>query len=359
MAGSGNPVPTDNRRRTIAGLMKNADALAPLLIGVTVTVLGALNLVHQDVVDNAILACLAVLAFALLRDRWGEEATKQAIMELRLALPAIPVLERSIRRMETAVDELATVKTLKGKYALEPVFADAREHTRSWTFKGGTGSYTRAMTLPKCVDLAKQSNPRRQLTFHLEILDPANVELCQRYAAYRASLPSSAGPKSEPWDVERVQKEAYATVLAAGVYMESYSLLDVYVYLASTMSTFRYDLSDTSVIITQDDADFPAMVISNNNPAYHAHFTELKMSREQARPLDIRRAHAQLSQPLDNERVRHFFEEAGIPLPNSFTQGNIAEIIERTINPKNPFETTASRSGAVHRGKRVNSGTGT
>jgi hypothetical protein len=106
------------------------------------------------------------------------------------------------------------------------------------------------------------------------------------------------------------------------------------------MSTFRYDLSDSKLIITQDHPEFPAMVISRENPHYHAYETEINKSQQQARQVKIDGPHARLAEQADElteEMVRRFFTEAGVPLPDSFTEGDVWQIIEKATNARNPY----------------------
>lgn len=57
--------------------------------------------------------------------------------------------------------------------------ADARAEAREWIFRGGTATFARAVALPECVRVARQN--RRVLSVRLEILDPTNAGLCERY----------------------------------------------------------------------------------------------------------------------------------------------------------------------------------
>jgi hypothetical protein len=335
-------------RRKIRWFAENSDALAALLLGVTAVMIGSFSTVKQDVLNNCILGTLAVLSFALLRDRWtrdsADQATRdaservtEALVPLQSALPALQDLKQSVDRMNATVGGVATVQTLVGTPALEPVFAKAREDTAHWTFRGGTGTYTRAMTLPLCVAKARDGMPRRGLEMRLLILDPLNVNLCAMYAEYRTTIPPRVDGTGEPWTTRRTQKESFATVLAAGWHKRSYGLLNISVYLMSMMSTFRYDLSDSKLIITQDHPDFPAMVISRENPHYHAYVTEIDKSQQQARQVAIDGPHALLTEPVTEAKARQFFTEAGLHLPDSFTGGDVRQIIEKAIRARNPY----------------------
>ena len=336
-------------RGKIKWFADNSDALAALLLGLTAVMLGLFSTVHQDVLDKSILGTLAVLSFALLRDRWtrdsADQATRNASERVITALaplqsmpPALLDLKQSVDRMNVTVGGLATVENVRGSAALEPIFAQAREQTTHWTFRGGTGTYTRAKTLPVCVAMARDSMPRRGLEIRLLILDPLNVSLCEMYADYRTTIPSRVDKTGESWTTDRTRKESFATVLAAGWHKKSYNLLNISVYLMSMMSTFRYDLSDSRIIITQDHPDFPAMVISKDSPHYHAYVTEINKSQEQAKPVAIEASHLQLlSEPLTEATVRQFFVDVRLPLPDSFTEGDVQQIIQKAVDPKNPY----------------------
>jgi hypothetical protein len=239
--------------------------------------------------------------------------------------------------MNVTVGGLATVETLKGTAVLEPVFAQARAETTHWTFRGGTGTYTRAMTLPLCVAQARDRIPMRRLEIRLLILDPLNVPLCERYAEYRTTIPSLIDGTGEPWTTDRTQKESFATVLAAGWHKRSYSLLNISVYLIPVMSVFRYDLSDSRIIITQDHPEGPTMVISKDSPHYYAYVTEIDKCQEQARLVMIEGHYARLTEPLTEAAVRQFFVDVGLRLPDSFTEGDVQQIIQKAIHAKNPY----------------------
>lgn len=144
-------------KRRIIMFAQNVDALVPLVLGVAVSVLGLLDVATPHVVDNSILIVLAVLSFALLRDRWNKDSTERDARELSgetlsvikaLQAKTAPLaeLDRLVTRMHVTVEGLAAVKTLKG-VDIDRAFVEARRHTDRWSFKGGTGTYTQAVRL--------------------------------------------------------------------------------------------------------------------------------------------------------------------------------------------------------------------
>jgi len=96
-------------------------------------------------------------------------------------------------------------------------------------------------------------------------------------------------------------------------------------------------VSDSRIIITQDHPLFPAMVIYKDNPHYDAYVTEINKSQQQARPVMVEGPHARLTEPLAEATARQFFVDVGLPLPDSFTEGDIRQIIEKAIHAPNPY----------------------
>jgi hypothetical protein len=331
--------------RRIIQFAYNADALVPLIVGIAVSALALFDIATPRIVDNSILIVLAVLSFALLRDRWiKSSSTKETRKSSAETLSKLKVIEQGIsslsalnqtaERVHVAVEGLATVKTLKGA-DIDRAHEDARTHTDRWMFKGGTGTYTRAMTLPLCLENARRE--RRTLQVRLEILDPTNVALCERYARYRASQSPGPDGTGEPWTGDRTQKESFATLLAALWYQQKFQLLDISVGLASTMSIFRFDLSTSRIIITQDDPRFPAMMISSASPLYESYATELRVSLSQAKHVPLENANVVFGEQPTETQAREFFTSLGLPLPDGYSDGDVRQIIDKAIRAKNPY----------------------
>jgi hypothetical protein len=332
-------------KRRIIMFTQNVDALVPLILGVAVSVLGLLDLASPHVVDNSILIVLAVLSFALLRDRWNKDSIEKdakevsaetlgVIRTLQATTAPLAELDQLVARMHVTVEGLATVKTLRGP-DIGRAFAEARRHTDRWIFKGGTGTYTRAVTLPRCVENARRE--RRPLQVRLEILDPMDEALCEKYTRYRTSLSSGPDGTGEPWTLDRTRKESFATVLAAYWYQQKFQLLDISMGLTSTMSTFRFDLSATRIIITQDNSEFPAMMILSESPLYDGYATELRNSLSQARRVPFEQVEALFGELPAEAQVREFFAAVKLPLPEFYSDEDIRQIIEKAIRAKNPY----------------------
>lgn len=325
----------------------HADGVLALMLALVVSILDLANdAIAPELVNNAILLCLAVLAFAVLRDRWRRESAER---EVRVALEGasanlrglperldnLAAIEDLVSTTRRALDAAAAVRTVAGSevsHALE----EARRSTDRWTFKGGTGTYMRAVTMPECVGNARRE--RRALLIRLEILDPGDPEVCERYARFRDTVSSKPDATGEDWTTERVRKEAYATILAACWYRQQYSLLDVDIGLSSTMTRFRWDLSDRYVVMTQEDDRGSALIFDSGKFYYDCWTTELQLSREQSRRVPIELAmDVPLSEEPTAEEVRRLFMVLGLPLPEGFTDTDTKAIIQKALNPKNPY----------------------
>lgn len=289
-------------------LRANAEGVLALLIAVTVGVLAILDVLGTQSINAAILLVLALIAATLLKDR--QSASK-------------------------ALADAVAVRQLSGVQVGQN-YAEAHRHTEQWTFKGGTGTYLRAVTLKECVENARRE--QRPLRMQLEIIDPTNDALCTEYARFRSSLAPGPDGTGETWTFERTRKESFATVLAACWYRQRFNFLTIEIGLAKVMSTFRWDVSAHSVIMTQDDPSDPALMFAKGSPYYRAYSRELVASFRQTRRVDIDKAsELQLSQEPTIEEIRKLFSMLELELPRSFTDRDVADIITKALRAKNPY----------------------
>lgn len=294
--------------RFAAWLKGNADGFLALVIAAVVALLGVFDVFGTEQVNAAILLTFALLATTLLRDR-------------RLA--ARTVAENSAVRLVTGPE-------------VGRVHADAHHETEHWMFKGGTGTYLRAVTLPECVANARRA--KRPLRVQAEIIDPTDQALCKEYSQYRLSLTPGPDRTGDTWTLDRTRKEAFATILAACWYRQRFTFLKIDVGLSKVMSTFRWDISSNWVIMTQEDAAAPALLFEKGKPHYRAYSRELMASFEQTRHVDVGRARdLRLSDEPSVEETRKLFAVLDLDLPGSFTDRDVADIVRRAIQPKNPY----------------------
>lgn len=325
-------------------VVKNLDAFIGLVLALVFAVLGLNGTADKEQVSAATLLILGVLAQALLRDRLrrvnAEREIRQVAQDTRDRLAElVPLMQDTtgpegvLNRAREAIHSVSMVRVLHGS-EVGQALAEARRHTDRWYFKGGTGTYTRAVTLPECLKHARRRNATLQ--FAVEIIDPTDEEVCDRYAQFRRSLDPDA--PGERWTVDRTRKESYATVLAACWHRQRSGLLTIDVRVSGQMTTFRYDLSSSCVIITQENPQTPALRIDRKELYYNRYNIELQYSRKQSRRVPIEAA-AQVA--LDDEpsveQVRRLFTALGLPLPRSYGDRDIADIVSRAVQARNPY----------------------
>lgn len=344
-------------KRVIAWLADNADAVIGLTIAVVASVLGIINLVPSYVILNVTVLMLATLSFIALRDRHRSETAARKIDDsltasraevqdlftrLRKVIDPMPDAARlaewqdTVTKLGTALRHASMVQTVPGT-EVGHLHTMARVKTDRWVFKGGTGTYLRAVTLPACVDSARREH--RPVEVQFEIIDPTDRELCARYAAFRASLEPGPDSAGEYWTVDRTRKEAFATILAACWHRQRFTLLKISGGLSPVMTTFRTDMSSSHVIITQESSTGPALVVEAGKPHFSAYEQELQSSFDQAKPVQLSLARdVPLSDEPTVDEVRRLFTRLGTPLPSTFTDRDVSDVIVKAVRPRNPYE---------------------
>jgi len=323
-------------RSTIGWLSRNVDPLLAIVVALVVGVLDVLSDVSSSTLTGGVLLVLGVLSIAVLRDRHRDDSTERDLREeLRRAgqlVPAMTTMQGTITRLDRMLDDATMVRVLTGPEVTRAL-ADARRNTDRWIFRGGTGTYIRAVTLRECVANARRD--RRTLQIHLEIIDPTDECVCQSYVSFRHSL--SADPSQ--WTIERAQRESYATIVACAWHRQRYELLDVQIGLSRVMPTLRWDLSAGYLIVTQESPHKPALLVEHGKLLYSYMQTELRKSLEQARPvqLDLARDVALSDKPVPEE-VRRLFRALNMPLPTSITDHDVRDIIARALHAENVYD---------------------
>jgi hypothetical protein len=329
--------------RLVAWLSKYADSGLALILALGVGILALADIAGTNDINGAILLTLGLVASSSLRNRAREEAMDNQLhdvlektAEMLTRLPArLEELEHTVESTKRLLNENSYIRVLHGA-EVGQALEEARRNTDRWAFKGGTGTFLRAVTLRECVHAAR----RKKHTLHMqvEIIDPANEKVCEDYAQFRRSLSDQPDSTGEIWTVERTRKESYATVLAACWYWQRFSFLTIEVGLSSVMTTFRMDMTPQRLIITQEDPQFPAMMLEPGRYYYEFYSRELMASLRQSRQVPINQLdRAALSDEPTVDEARKLFAELDLPIPRSFTDRDVADIIGRALQAKNPY----------------------
>ncbi|MBN6054034.1 hypothetical protein JYK22_18985, partial [Nonomuraea sp. RK-328] len=125
--------------------------------------------------------------------------------------------------------------------------------------------------------------------------------------------------------------------LAAFWHRQRYGLLDIGVGLSATMTTFRWDLSATRLIMTVEDPN-RAMTALAGTFFYENCDTELRLSFEQSRRVPLEKyKKVPLSDEPTVEEVQELFERIGVPLPRSYNEHDVVDIARKALRALNPY----------------------
>lgn len=324
-------------KRAISWLADNADAVIGLGLAFVASIVGLFGKVPQDVVANVTVLTLATLAFVMLRDRHRAETSAMEIER------SVTHASGEMLRQFAEFRERPTVRILRGR-EIGRELAESRKDTELFVFKGPTGTYTRVVALPDCLEMA--SRAQRILRARVEIFDPGNIQLLEAYVEMYKSFADgfkdplqSHDPLQSSWDIDDKRREILATILAmCWQYEQHRRRLDIEVYLSSSLTTFRWDLTSSSVIMTQRDPDAPAMLFSRDDAYYRFWETELHASTQMAKRLPLERASSvRLGENPEPGAVREVFELLGVSLPGSYSDVDVNEVIQKALHGSNPY----------------------
>ncbi|WP_333771083.1 hypothetical protein [Streptomyces sp. IBSBF 2435] len=303
--------------RRLDWIVKNIELLLALAGSLTVGVMDLFgDALGAKATSGATVLVLGALAAASLRQRRLQSELLAGLGEVRQAMPAPD-----------------TVKLL-GRNEISEELQRAREQNTTWFFKGGTGTYLRAVTLPLCVERARLN--RTSLTLNIEIVDPTHEPACNAYANFRSQY-ARIGPRDvEAWTPKRTSKESYATILAAALHRQRLPRAVVHISLSSTAPALRFDGSETHLVITQDDPAKPGLMVPKNHPLHGYLMMELEQSKVQAKTILLTSAVSLNENPTVGQ-ARDFFSGLGLALPPSFTDTDVGDIVQKALRPENPY----------------------
>ncbi|WCT11552.1 hypothetical protein [Mucilaginibacter jinjuensis] len=214
---------------------------------------------------------------------------------------------------------------------LGELFDRSLSQTDSWHFSGGMGRHTRAKTIPYFHKGSKSSN--QQKTIKIQLIDPADVELCQTYANYRKSLRSAQGSE-HAWTANFVRRELLTTIIIAVVYRSMNQLLDIEVRLKNSFSTLRIDMSSSVAIITKEDKNEPAIVCRDGSFLYKAYKEELVQSYKSQQPLKLSNFDLDISSLSETTVERILID---LNLNNGLSSTDYKAICKTIKDNKNPY----------------------
>lgn len=172
------------------------------------------------------------------------------------------------------------------------------EGTRTYTFLGNTASFVTAAILPILVDSARRSGHPR--TVRLFLMDPTADSAIAAYVGYRdrvaRALSIDADRELARWispqrEVHGERAENIAAKVVAAVYLAAYASthagVDATVYLRSSFTPSRVDMSDREVVLTQEARHESAVAFSSDGHFYGWFQKQADAEREQAIALEL------------------------------------------------------------------------
>lgn len=150
--------------------------------------------------------------------------------------------------------------------------------SKFWIYKGACGRYTRATTFPKLAEAARNDGIGRDIAVYL--LDPRDDELCSKYATYRKSLKS--GKNGKPWSCKVVQEEIVSTAISAFKYQSTEPLLGIRLFFVKSFSAFRFDISESHVIVTKEEKEACALRADAGTYFYDSYKDDIRLIERQA-----------------------------------------------------------------------------
>lgn len=165
---------------------------------------------------------------------------------------------------------------------IKEIFIKGRIETDFWYFSGGSGRFTRAVTLPELNLISKRNNEHKSIKIIL--LDPMDDSLCESYASYRQNLKSS---KNE-WSIQYVRNEITSTICSSIIHKNINPMLDINVYLKKNFSTLRIDINQSNCIVTKEDKKEPALTTPSDTFLYRTYKEEILQVSKQCFEIDMR-----------------------------------------------------------------------
>lgn len=235
--------------------------------------------------------------------------------------------------LEPSVARTASLEPI-GPIGISEALRKSLVDTTEWIYKGGTGTYLKAITLPENAKYAREQRKSRDIS--IEMIDPTNDSMCRAYSDYRRALASHARDGSEGWTVDRVKREAYATILMVVIMRAEEPLLRIKLGLSRTFSTFRYDMSSSYLIITNEDKRAPAIKVDKGTYFYDEYKEDLRRSFEQSRIVQVDRSEGLSRQSVTPANVESIFRQIGL-ISSDAAQLKLDEVIALALSPDNPY----------------------
>ena len=208
-------------------------------------------------------------------------------------------------------------------------FEHARYETEKWWFSGGSGKFTRSVTLPTLSTMARNKN--KSIEIVVQIMNPHNSAVCKSYVSYRNGLRSGKYNKKT---LKSVQVDLISTIVSVYTWKSEQALLNIQLGLRDNFSLFRIDISSNKAIITKEDPLEPAILYDNGTFFYEAYCEEIKQSYSQIKKLDTNIAFVGLEE-INEQNIKELLMK--LNLYELVEDKDLKTIIENVKTTENPY----------------------
>lgn len=216
---------------------------------------------------------------------------------------------------------------------LPELFNVAFLKTEIWYYKGGCGRYFRTATLPNMAKQARSKSQSKEIL--VVILDPTNIDLCEKHAIYRSGT-ASQEIEIRPWTTEEVRAELFATIITTLITQAKEPSLRIKLSLCPHYSSFRIDLSDDYAIITKEDRNSPAIICHKGTHFYKSYKDEVILSLNQSRSVRMIDQVDFTLRDIDGTKVKSLLSDAGLD-DNNLTPAFYDKVASLCKEAKNPY----------------------
>lgn len=186
---------------------------------------------------------------------------------------------RSVRKHQLTEGEIRQIPGDRIGEVLDQLLASSNQ----WHFRGGSGRWQLETVLPQLAD--RRDLPARYV---MQIIDPLDDELCERYGQYRARSRTPDEAPSVSDGPRLVRHDILACVYAAGWY-RFYSQIRPEITLLRTYSPIRIDCGNNGLVVTIANKSSPGLWASSGTWYYRSVVDELEQLEEVSRRLELPR----------------------------------------------------------------------
>lgn len=216
---------------------------------------------------------------------------------------------------------------------IQEELAKGRITTDYWYFTGGTGIFTKAVTLPELARFARIKN--KPIEIKLQIIDPLNIDLCEKYAIYRRGLNTAATAQNRKmWNSRYVRNQSFATIVKSIIITSQEPLLEISVGLKNNFSLFRLDLCSTSVIVTKEDPREVAFIFYKQSSSFNSYFHEFKETYKQTK--EVKKYITDINL-IEIDKPKLIFILEAVDLYVDLNDSDLDEILDLVKNSVNPY----------------------